>query len=121
MGQINLDIGERSELRLKALAHQWGVPPGRVVDLLCESIDREALARLAIQALSGRWSGPRMGWRGCRRGRRRGRTAESSPNTRSTDAIERAGAVTQRALLFKGKEVKTYGTRMTARRVELSL
>ncbi len=53
MGQINLDIGDRSELRLKALAHQWGVPPGRVVDLLCESIDREALARLAIQALSG--------------------------------------------------------------------
>jgi hypothetical protein len=53
MGQINLDIGDRSELRLKALAHQWGVPPGRVVDLLCESIDREAMARLAIQALSG--------------------------------------------------------------------
>jgi hypothetical protein len=53
MGQINLDIGDRSELRLKALAHQWGVPPGRVIDLLCESIDREAMARLAIQALSG--------------------------------------------------------------------
>ncbi len=32
MGQINIDIGERSEL---------------------QSIDREAMARLAIQALSG--------------------------------------------------------------------
>ncbi len=53
MKQVSLEIGERSDLRLKALAHQWGVPPGRVVDLLCESIDREVMARLAIQALSG--------------------------------------------------------------------
>ena len=53
MTQVSLEIGERSDLRLKALAHQWGVPPGRVVDLLCQSIDRELLARLAIQAVSG--------------------------------------------------------------------
>jgi hypothetical protein len=51
MKQVSLEIGERSDLRLKALAHQWGVPAGRVVDLLCESIDREVMARLAIQAL----------------------------------------------------------------------
>jgi hypothetical protein len=53
MAQVTLDIAERSDLRLKALAHQWGVPQGRVVELLCESIDREALARLALLALSG--------------------------------------------------------------------
>lgn len=53
MKQVSFEIGERSDLRLKALAHQWGVPPGRVVDLLCESIDREFMARLALQAVSG--------------------------------------------------------------------
>lgn len=53
MKQVNLEIGESSDLRLKALAHQWGVPPGRVVDLLCQSIDRESMARLAVQAMSG--------------------------------------------------------------------
>jgi hypothetical protein len=53
MNQVSFEIGERSDLRLKALAHQWGVPPGRVVDLLCESIDREFMARLALQAVSG--------------------------------------------------------------------
>jgi len=53
MAHVTLDIGERSDLRLKALAHQWGVPTGRVVELLCEAIDREALAGLALQALSG--------------------------------------------------------------------
>ena len=53
MKQVQLEIGDSSDLRLKALAHQWGVPPGRVVDLLCQSIDREFLARLAVQAMSG--------------------------------------------------------------------
>ncbi len=53
MKQVSLEIGERSELRLNALAHQWGVPPGRVVDLLCQSIDHELMARLAVQAVSG--------------------------------------------------------------------
>ena len=48
MKQVSLEIGERSELRLNALAHQWGVPPGRVVDLLCQSIDHELMARLAV-------------------------------------------------------------------------
>jgi hypothetical protein len=52
MKQVNLEIGDSSDLRLKALAHQWGVPPGRVVDLLCQSIDRESMARLAVQAMS---------------------------------------------------------------------
>jgi hypothetical protein len=53
MKQVQLEIGDSSDLRLKALAHQWGVPPGRVVDLLCQSIDREFMARLAVQAMSG--------------------------------------------------------------------
>jgi len=53
MKQVSLEIGDSSDLRLKALAHQWGVPPGRVVDLLCQSLDREFMARLAIQAMSG--------------------------------------------------------------------
>lgn len=53
MKQVSLEIGESSDLRLKALAHQWGVPPGRVVDLLCQSLDRESMARLAVQALAG--------------------------------------------------------------------
>ena len=53
MKQVSLEIGERSELRLNALAHQWGVPPGRVVDLLCQSIDHELMARLAVYAVSG--------------------------------------------------------------------
>lgn len=53
MTLVSFEIGERADLRLKALAHQWGVPPGRVVDLLCQSIDRELMARIAIQAMSG--------------------------------------------------------------------
>ncbi len=52
MKQVSFEIGDSSDLRLKALAHQWGVPPGRVVDLLCQSIDRESMARLAVQAMS---------------------------------------------------------------------
>ena len=53
MKQVSLEIGERSELRLNALAHQWGVPPGRVVDLLCQSIDHDLMARLAVYAVTG--------------------------------------------------------------------
>ena len=53
MKQVRFEIGASSDLRLKALAHQWGVPPGRVVDLLCQSIDRESMARLAVQAMPG--------------------------------------------------------------------
>jgi hypothetical protein len=52
MKQVSLEVGDSSDLRLKALAHQWGVSTGRVVDLLCQSIDRESMARLAVQAMS---------------------------------------------------------------------
>ena len=52
MKQVSLEIGERSELRLNALAHQWGVPPARV-DLLCQSIDHDLMARLAVHAVTG--------------------------------------------------------------------
>jgi hypothetical protein len=47
MRQLSLEIDEAAVLVLTRLASQWGITPGRVVGLLCQSVDHELMAEIS--------------------------------------------------------------------------
>jgi hypothetical protein len=47
MRQLSLEIDEAADLVLTQLASQWDMSPGRVVGLLCQSVDHELLAEIS--------------------------------------------------------------------------
>ena len=49
MRQLSLEIDEAANLVLTRLANQWGTSPGRVVGLLCQSVDHELIARISLK------------------------------------------------------------------------
>lgn len=51
MRQLSLEIDEAANLVLTRLANQWGTDPGRVVGLLCQSVDHELIARISLKLL----------------------------------------------------------------------
>lgn len=51
MRQLSLEIDEAADLVLTQLANQWGMSPGRVVGLLCQSVDHEILAEISRQLI----------------------------------------------------------------------
>ncbi len=51
MRQLSLEIDEAANLVLTRLANQWGTTPGRVVGLLCQSVDHELIARISLKLL----------------------------------------------------------------------
>lgn len=51
MRQLSLEIDEAADLVLTRLASQWGMTPGRVVGLLCQSVDHELLAEISQQLI----------------------------------------------------------------------
>jgi hypothetical protein len=51
MRQLSLEIDEAASLVLTRLANQWGTSPGRVIGLLCQSVDHELMARISMKLL----------------------------------------------------------------------
>jgi hypothetical protein len=51
MRQLSLEIDEAADLVLTRLANQWGMTPGRVVGLLCHSVDHELMAQISRQLI----------------------------------------------------------------------
>jgi len=51
MRQLSLEIDEAADLVLTRLANQWGMTPGRVVGLLCHSVDHELMAEISRQLI----------------------------------------------------------------------
>jgi hypothetical protein len=51
MRQVSLEIGDTAEQVLTRLASWWGMTPGRVVELLCQSVDRELVAELSMRLI----------------------------------------------------------------------
>ena len=51
MRQLSLEIDDAADLVLTRLASQWGMTPGRVVGLLCHSVDHELMAAISRQLI----------------------------------------------------------------------
>ena len=51
MRQLSLEVDEAADLVLTRLACQWGMTPGRVVGLLCQSVDHELMAEISQQLI----------------------------------------------------------------------
>jgi len=51
MRQLSLEIDEAAVLVLTRLASQWGTTPGRVVGLLCQSVDHRLMAEISRQLI----------------------------------------------------------------------
>jgi hypothetical protein len=51
MRQLSFEIDEAAVLVLTKLASQWGMTPGRVVGLLCQSVDHKLMAEISQQLI----------------------------------------------------------------------
>jgi hypothetical protein len=51
MQQLSLEIDEAANLVLTRLANQWGTTPGRVVGLLCQSVDHRLIAEITLKLI----------------------------------------------------------------------
>jgi hypothetical protein len=51
MKSITLEVSEATDDRLAALSERCDTTPGQFLDLLCDSLDRETLARVIQRAI----------------------------------------------------------------------
>jgi hypothetical protein len=52
MRRLTLEIDEAADLVLTRLAGQWGMSPGRVVGLLCQSVNHELIAEISLKLIN---------------------------------------------------------------------